>query len=87
MGYIVFLSYCSTIDIPRHLPTYEETKRRLLNLGSNIKNNILFVFFFSYVLQNERKESKTPNTFNLMLETKVVNSKESPMSSSMKDSK
>ncbi len=32
-------------------------------------------FFSSYVLKNEKKESKTPNTNDLMLEPKVVNSK------------
>jgi hypothetical protein len=45
------------------------------------------VFFSSYVLNNERKESKTPNTFDLMLKVRVIHYKESPMSSSMKDSK
>ncbi len=30
------------------------------------------VFFSSYVLKNERKESKTPNIFYLMLEAKVA---------------
>jgi hypothetical protein len=33
-----------------------------------------FNFFFSYVLKNEKKESKTPNINDLMLEPKVVNS-------------
>jgi hypothetical protein len=45
------------------------------------------VFFSSYVLKNERKEPQTPNIFDLMLEAKVANSKESLMSSFMKDSK
>jgi hypothetical protein len=48
---------------------------------------MLHAFFSSYVLKNERKEYKTPNTSNLMLEAKVVNFKESPMSSSMQVSK
>ncbi len=72
MGYDTLLSYCSTIDIIYFLPTYEETKKRLLNLWSNIKYNMLYVFFSLYVVKNERKESKTSNTFVLMLEAKVV---------------
>jgi len=87
MGYNILLSYCSTIDISYFLPTYEETKERLLNLRSNIKYNMLYVFFSSYVVKNERKESKTSTTFGLMLEAKVVNSKENPTSSFMRDSK
>jgi hypothetical protein len=43
--------------------------------------------FSSYVLKNQRKESKTPNTFDLMLEARVANSKKNLMSSSMRDSK
>jgi len=48
---------------------------------------MLCVFFSSYVLKNERKESKTPNNFNLMLEAKVVDFKNNLLSSSMRDSK
>jgi hypothetical protein len=33
------------------------------------------------------KESETPNTSNLMLEARIVNSKKTPVSSSMRDSK
>jgi hypothetical protein len=44
-------------------------------------------FFSLYVLKNERKESKTQNNSDLMLETRVVNPKNTPMSSSMRDSK
>jgi len=40
---------------------------------------MLCAFFSSYVLKNERKESKTPNTFDLMLEAKVVNFIKSPI--------
>jgi hypothetical protein len=87
MGYNAFLSYYSTIDTPCFLLTYEETRQKFLNLGSSIKDRRLCVFFSSYVFNNEKKESKTPNTFDLMLKVKVVTSKESPMSSSMKDSK
>jgi hypothetical protein len=87
MGYNVFLTYCSTKDIPYYLPTYEETRRKFLNLGSSIKDNMLCAFFSSFVFNNERKEAKTPNTLDLMLKAKVVNSKENQVSSSMKDSK
>jgi hypothetical protein len=86
MGYNTFLSY-STTNIPCYLPKSEETRQKLLNIRSSIKDNMLYVFFSSYVLKNERKEFKTPNTFNLMLEAKVVNFNETLMSSSMKDSK
>jgi hypothetical protein len=37
---------------------------------------MLCVFFSSYVFKNERKESKTLNTFDLMLKAKVINFKE-----------
>jgi len=87
MTYNAFLSYCSTIDIPYCLPTYEETRQKFLNLGSSIKDNMLCVFFSSYIFKNERKEAKIPNTSNLMLETKVVNFKESQVSSSTRNSK
>jgi len=58
-----------------------------LNLGLSIKDKKLCVFFSSYVFNNERKESKTPNIFDLMLKAIVANFKESLVSSSMKDSK
>jgi hypothetical protein len=83
MGYKVFLSYSSTIDTPYSLPTYEEIRQRLLNLGSCIKANMLCAFFSSYVFINKRKESKSPNTFDLMFEAKLVNSKKIPKSTSI----
>jgi hypothetical protein len=85
MGYNAFLSYCSTIDIICSLPTCEKTRRRLLNLWSKSKTSCYV--FSSYVFKNERKESKTPNTFDLMLEVRVVNFCDNPMLSSMRDSK
>jgi hypothetical protein len=75
MGYKALLSYSYTIDTSYCLPTYEKTRQKFLNLGSSIKTNMLHVFFSSYVLINERKESKTPNTSNLMLEARPLNSK------------
>jgi hypothetical protein len=48
---------------------------------------MLCVFFSLYVLKNERKESKTPNNFNLVLKARIVNFKDSLLLSSMKDSK
>jgi hypothetical protein len=87
MGYKVFLSYSSTIDTPYSLPTYEETRRRFLNLGTCIKANMLCAFSSSYVFINKRKESKTPNTYDLMLEAKLVNLKKIPKSTSIRNSK
>jgi hypothetical protein len=72
MGYNTFLSYSSTIDIHCSLPTYEETRQRFLNLRSNINDNMICASFFSYVLKNERKESETPNTSDLMLRQKLL---------------
>jgi hypothetical protein len=87
MGYNTLLSYYSIIDILCSLPTYEEIRQRFLNLRSNIKDNMLCAFFSSYVLKNERKKYKTPNTFDLMLEARVVNFIENSILSSMRDSK
>jgi hypothetical protein len=64
-------------------PIKEDIKQRLLNLGSNIKDNILWVFF-SYFLKNEKKESNTIQTFFLMLEAKQINSKATIESSSIR---
>jgi hypothetical protein len=37
-----------------------------------IKANMLCVFFSSYVFMDERKESKTPNTFDLMMKANLL---------------
>jgi len=58
MGYKALLSYSYTINTPCSLPTYEETRQRLLNLGLNIKANMLCAFFLSYVFINERRNPK-----------------------------
>ncbi len=47
---------------------------KFLNLGSKIKKTMLCVFFSSYVLRNERKESSTTQTSFLMLQAKRANS-------------
>jgi hypothetical protein len=52
-----------------------------------IKANMLCVFFSSYDFMDKRKESKTPNTSNLMLEARLANSTNIPESSSIRDSK
>ncbi len=44
IGYKDFLSYSSTRTPPCSFPTIEDTIRRLLNLGSNIKEIILWAF-------------------------------------------
>ncbi len=67
-------------------PITYETKLRLLNLGSNIRDR-LCVLFFSYFFKNERKPSKTPHTFLLVLEVSNDNSKVPIESSSIKSSK
>ncbi len=36
---------------------------------------MLWAFFFSYFLRNEKKESRTPQTFFLMLEANTDNSR------------
>ncbi len=48
-------------------------KWKLLNLGSNIKANILCVFFSSNLFKKERKLFKTPQTSFLMLQAKQIN--------------
>jgi hypothetical protein len=59
-----------------------------LNIRSSIKNNILCVFFFSYVFKTKKsKESKTLNNYDLMLEAIVANLKKSLVSSSTRNSK
>jgi hypothetical protein len=65
----------------------KKQKSKFLNLGSSIKANMLCAFFSSYVFMDERKESRTPNTSNLMLEARLANSKEIPESSFIRDSK
>jgi hypothetical protein len=52
-------------------------KMKIFKLGVKHQRQhvMCFNFFSSYVLKNEKKESKTPNTNNLMLEPKVVNLK------------
>ncbi len=50
-------------------PTSEDTKQRFFNCGSNINKNMLWVFISSYLYKNDRKESSTPQTSFLMLET------------------
>jgi len=61
------------MTIPYSQSMKEDTKWRLLNLGFNIKDNILCVFF-SYISIKERKESKSLHIFFLMLQAKVINS-------------
>jgi hypothetical protein len=52
----------------------EDTRQKLLNLGSNIKESTLWALFFSKFLKKERKDSSTTQTSFLMLEAKEVDS-------------
>jgi hypothetical protein len=61
-------------------------KRKVLNLRSNIKENILWDFFLHISLRRKENNS-TPTTSFLMLETKHENSKATFASSSSKLSK
>jgi len=44
----------------------EDTKQRLLNLESNIKENILWILFFSKISKKKRKEFNITQIFFLM---------------------
>jgi len=55
MGYKDLRSYSSTIATPCSLPINEDTRLRLLNLGSNIKENILWNFFFQIFSRKKGK--------------------------------
>jgi hypothetical protein len=44
----------------------EDTKQRLLNLESNIKENILWFLFFSKISKKKRKDSNITQIFFLM---------------------
>ncbi len=57
-----FVSYFSMMAFLCSRPISENTRQRVLNLGSNIKKNIYWTFFFSYFFKKERKQSKTPTT-------------------------
>ncbi len=78
IGYNDIISYCSTVATPWSRPMKEDTKRRLLNLGSNIRANVLCVFLSSNFLKKERKLFRTPQTFFLMLEAKQIHSSATP---------
>jgi hypothetical protein len=49
-----FMAYSSTIEILCLWSMNKDTKQKLLNLGSNIKENMLWAFMFSYLFLNER---------------------------------
>ncbi len=84
MRYKDLLSYSSTIETPCSLPINEDTKQKLLNLRSNIKESILWVFFFSNFLNKERKNSNTTQISFLMLDAKEINTSTIIDSSSIK---
>jgi hypothetical protein len=87
MGYEDFLSYFSIIATFYSFPMNEDTRQRILNLGSNIKENILWALFFKFFFKKERKDFSTTQTPFLMLEAKKVNSSTIIDSSSIKFNK
>jgi hypothetical protein len=70
MGYKDLLSYSSTIATPCSLSINENTSQRFLNLGSNIKENRLWVFISSDIFKKEKKDSNTTHISFLMLNAK-----------------
>lgn len=87
IGYKDFISYSKITITPCSRPTNEDIIQMLLNLGFNIKESMLWVFFFIYFLENERKESHIPQTSCLILEANKTNSSTTPKSFSSKLSK
>ncbi len=84
IGYKDFLSYSSTRLTFCFHPTKEDIIWNLLNLGSNIKEIILWVSLFSYFVRNKREESNTSQTSLLMLKATKTNSSTIIESSSIK---
>jgi hypothetical protein len=68
-------------------PIKDETNLKLLSLGSNIKDNMLCALFLSYFLKNEKKPSKMPHIFLLMLDANNDNSWATTKSPSIKSYK
>jgi len=64
-----------------------ETNLIFLNLGSNIRDNMLCVLFPSYLTKDERKPLKMPHTYLLMLNISNDNSWATIKSSSIKSYK
>jgi hypothetical protein len=75
------------MEITCFQPIRDETNLRLLNLGSNIKDNMLCVLFPSYFKNNERKPSKMPHISLPMLNVNNDNSQVITESSSIKPCK
>jgi len=65
----------------------DEINFKLLNLGFNIRDNVLCVLFPSYFFLNERKPFKTPHNFLIMLDASNDNSWATTKSSSIKSYK
>ncbi len=53
-----FLSYSSMIALPCSWPISEDTRWKVLNLGSNIKESILWAFLFSFFLRRKEKNQE-----------------------------
>jgi len=84
MGYKDLLSYSSTMVTPCSLPINEDTRLKFLNLGFNIKENILRALFSLSFFKKERKDFNTTQTSIPMLDAKEVNSSTTIDSSSIK---
>jgi hypothetical protein len=54
IGYNDTVSYCWTIDAPWSQPMKEDTKQRLLNIGSMSKLTY-YIFYFNKFLQEGKK--------------------------------
>lgn len=61
------LSYVLVRIAPCSRPIKEDINFKFLNLGFNIKTNILWVFLSSYLVNKEMKELITPMTSFLMV--------------------
>jgi hypothetical protein len=69
------LSYSSIIATPCLRPMNEEIKQRLLNAGSNIKNNNFFIFIFLHIFKGmKQKKSKIYIYFFFNLDVNKFNS-------------
>lgn len=60
------------METPCLQPINKETNQRILNLGSNIKDNMLWDVFF-HIFLKMKKSSKTPHIPFLMLDASTDN--------------
>jgi hypothetical protein len=55
-------------------PNKEDTKKKIINLGSNIRAKTLCAFLLSNFFKKEKKLSRTPQNSFPMLKVKQINS-------------